>query len=333
MNTVNVISLEWDGNFLYAGTMFEGVWRYSPLVGVWMDTGGGIKGRSVYSMAWSGSRLFALGSGTGIWSYDPWLSVWTNLGGARSSYENYPLACDGPNLYAGSNDMGVWRFRYSDTPVVSSLIPSAGASGTEVIVCGSGFGSSRGSSSVFFGATQATDYVSWSDTRIKCRVPALAEGKVEVRVSTDAGSSNGITYTVTAPGVWVFSISPGSALEGSSRVNLTVEGSGFQPGAEVRLEQASSGRVIEASEESVSSGSSITCTLNLAGAPLGDYDVLVKNPDAQEGKLKAGFRVTNICGQGGGTAAIMLGLALGLLSLAGSTRCKRGLRSRQTGNP
>uniref|UniRef100_UPI00257A43B3 IPT/TIG domain-containing protein n=1 Tax=Candidatus Solincola tengchongensis TaxID=2900693 RepID=UPI00257A43B3 len=323
LKNVTVTSLEWDGSYLYAGAEYNGVWRYSPLIGAWSNTGGGIKGVSVYSMAWSGSRLFALGSGSGIWSYDPMWSVWTNLGGARGSYEKYPLACDGPNLYAGSDGMGIWRFRYSDAPVVASLIPSAGSPGTEVIVCGSGFGSSRGSSSVSFGTAKATEYLSWNETRIRCRVPDAAAGETEVRVSTEAGTSNGVAFNVTAPGVWVFSVSPENALEGSRSVNLVVEGSGFRPGAEVRLEQAGTGTVIEAGAESVFSGSMMACTLDLAGAPLGDYDVVVRNPDAQEGRLEKGFRITNLCGQGGGTATLMLGLAFGLLSLAGSTRRRR----------
>lgn len=81
-------------------------------------------------------------------------------------------------------------------PAITSISPSSGAVGTEVTLTGTEFGSFRGSSSVSFGGTQATEYVSWSDTEIKVRVPAGTMGPVQVTVTTGAGTSNAVDFTV-----------------------------------------------------------------------------------------------------------------------------------------
>jgi hypothetical protein len=50
---------------------------------------------------------------------------------------------------------------------------------------------------VKFGAKSCTNYVSWSATQIKCKVPAAAKfGVVNVTVKTAAGTSSGKSFTV-----------------------------------------------------------------------------------------------------------------------------------------
>ena len=85
----------------------------------------------------------------------------------------------------------------SSPPSLSSVSPSSGPAGTQVTLSGSNFGSSRGSSYVLFGSTQATTYDSWSDTRIVCRVPSLPAGTVQVKVVTAGGTSNGLDFLVS----------------------------------------------------------------------------------------------------------------------------------------
>jgi len=70
----------------------------------------------------------------------------------------------------------------------------------------------------------------------------------------------------------------------------------------------------------------LTSSLFLFGNDPGAYDVVVTNPDGGEGRLGAGFNVTSACGAGSGSAVLMLGLALGLLSLAGSFKVRRKRR-------
>ena len=75
-------------------------------------------------------------------------------------------------------------------PVLRSLSPVRGRIGDVVTVTGIRFGLKRGAGVVRFGATTATDYVSWSSTKVKVRVPqGTARGWVKVTVKTVAGSS------------------------------------------------------------------------------------------------------------------------------------------------
>ena len=81
--------------------------------------------------------------------------------------------------------------------ITTKLSPVSGKRGATVTITGRGFGAKRGSSYVKFGSSKCTKYVSWSATRIKCRVPAKAKfGKLSVKVTTPQGTSNAKTFTV-----------------------------------------------------------------------------------------------------------------------------------------
>ena len=82
-------------------------------------------------------------------------------------------------------------------PGLVKLKPASGKRGSTVTVSGTGFGPARGTSSVRFGTKTCTVFVSWSDTQIKCRVPATARnGVVKVTVTTTGGTSNALSFTV-----------------------------------------------------------------------------------------------------------------------------------------
>jgi hypothetical protein len=85
-------------------------------------------------------------------------------------------------------------------PRIDSVTPASGAMGTEVTVNGSNFGDSRGSSYVSFESAQATQYNEWTDTSIRCLVPAGALSGW-LRVVTDGGTSNGVNFVVPLPSV------------------------------------------------------------------------------------------------------------------------------------
>ncbi|MHB8894456.1 MAG: DUF5719 family protein [Candidatus Geothermincolia bacterium] len=89
----------------------------------------------------------------------------------------------------------------STPPVITSLTPDSGSVGDAVTIDGTSLGNSRGSSTVSFNGTEVTEYDSWSDTRIVCKVPRLAStGGVQVK--TINGTSNKKTFAVvevTAP--------------------------------------------------------------------------------------------------------------------------------------
>ncbi len=82
-------------------------------------------------------------------------------------------------------------------PQITSVSPAAGLVRQAIIISGSGFGASQGSSYVSFGSVQATQYAYWFDGDIYCRVPVISAGQVEVKVTVNGNTSNGASFTVT----------------------------------------------------------------------------------------------------------------------------------------
>ena len=82
-------------------------------------------------------------------------------------------------------------------PWLSTLLPRAGRRGATVMLVGTGFGPMRGTSYVKFRTMKCGTYVSWSSTRILCRVPVrTAVGRAYVRVTTVGGTSTAKSFTV-----------------------------------------------------------------------------------------------------------------------------------------
>ncbi len=115
----------------------------------------------------------------------------TSLYGLASSDANHAWAVGKAGVIMATTDGG------GALPGLTKLTPTAGKRGTTVVISGRGFGAKRSTSAVRFGATKCTQYVSWSTTRIKCKVPAKAKyGRVSVTVTTIVGKSNAKTFTV-----------------------------------------------------------------------------------------------------------------------------------------
>ena len=82
-------------------------------------------------------------------------------------------------------------------PKLTKLSPTAGKRGATVTITGTGFGVTRGPGSVKFGIVTCSKYLSWSATRIICRVPAGAKtGKLKVTVATAGGVSSAKSFGV-----------------------------------------------------------------------------------------------------------------------------------------
>ncbi|MFA6571194.1 MAG: FISUMP domain-containing protein [Bacteroidota bacterium] len=82
-------------------------------------------------------------------------------------------------------------------PVISSISPDSAGFGDTVIIRGSGFDFIRGGSIVTFNSVQpqfGSDYLSWSDSLIKVKVPWTTSGKVYVEV--DENKSNGVNFII-----------------------------------------------------------------------------------------------------------------------------------------
>jgi photosystem II stability/assembly factor-like uncharacterized protein len=81
-------------------------------------------------------------------------------------------------------------------PRIAKIAPRSGAAGRVVTLTGTGFGAERGTSFVRFGKTKVAKYVSWSTTKIVCKVPATGRGAKTMKVTTSGGTSAGVTFTV-----------------------------------------------------------------------------------------------------------------------------------------
>jgi photosystem II stability/assembly factor-like uncharacterized protein len=80
-------------------------------------------------------------------------------------------------------------------PVIDTISPLSGVVTDQVTITGSNFGSSKGTSKVWFNGTEAVSIVSWSGTQIIATVPLGATtGPIVVIVNTV--SSNGVNFTV-----------------------------------------------------------------------------------------------------------------------------------------
>ncbi|RJP31700.1 MAG: hypothetical protein C4536_07440 [Actinobacteria bacterium] len=84
----------------------------------------------------------------------------------------------------------------ANAPKITSLDPEGGKSGDEVVVSGSNFGKTQGSSKVLFG-TGTADAAKWSDTSITIKVPAnLGANTYGVTIETAAGKSNEAIFQI-----------------------------------------------------------------------------------------------------------------------------------------
>ena len=82
-------------------------------------------------------------------------------------------------------------------PILTKVSPAAGKRRALDSVIGKWFGATQGAATVKLGNKTCSKYVSWSDTLIKCRVPATAKlGTVKIVVTTAAGEINTRSFLV-----------------------------------------------------------------------------------------------------------------------------------------
>ncbi len=125
---------------------------------------------------------------------------------------------------------------FAAAPTIGTLAPTSGAPGDQVVLFGSGFGGTQGTSEVIFtSAAQIATPITfdqskgdiWCNTvtpnEIWCRIPAgLTPGNYQVTVTVYGQSSNAMTYTVNAPGIpTVTGVSPSSGLSPNTGIAIT----------------------------------------------------------------------------------------------------------------
>jgi len=169
-------------------------------------------------------------------------------------------------------------------PDVDTASPSSGpvTGGTAVTITGTGFATGA---TVSFGGSSASAVVAGS-TMINAVAPAHASGPVNITVTNPGGQSgsltNGFVYA-SAPPPAVSGITPNSGTTAGG-TSVTINGSAFVAGASVSIGGVAATSVIV--------NNSTTITANTPAHAAGTVNVVVTNPDAQNGTLTNGFTFT-----------------------------------------
>jgi IPT/TIG domain len=253
------------------------------------------------------------------WSIQPQIR-WKNNSREAFDHPNYISAISATTAWASATGLII---RTTDgggnLPVLSSVSPTNATWADQVTISGTGFGESRGNSYVL-GITNPDDYVSWTDSQIMIK-PTGLWGQVPLIVTTDTGSSNPLSLTVT-PTISLTSITPNWWDTGGYAM-VTIIGNGFTDSTQISL--VSGQTVISANTIIPYSFTEIHCNFILKDAPVGAYDLVVSNGEGMTATLQGGFSVTapTPCGFGSGLGVLALGLSLGLMSLAGGLLRRR----------
>lgn len=158
---------------------------------------------------------------------------WTQIGTsqtitmASSVYAGLAVSADSSsNLAAVSFDnVSLTTGTPVTAPVVSAVSPSPSGPGYSVTLTGTGFGSSRGTSVVYFNSLPATVYGTWTNTSISVTVPTGAtSGPVSVVVN-NLGSNQNVLLQVLSP--IITGVTPPTAEIGGT---VVINGSGFGMG-------------------------------------------------------------------------------------------------------
>jgi hypothetical protein len=185
-------------------------------------------------------------------------------------------------------------------PSVTGIDPSTGVQGSVVSItdlAGTNFvsGAEVILNRTGYADIPATGVSVISATRITCSInlAGTATGVWNVVVENPDGQrgtlSNG--FTVINPAPTVTSIAPASAARGTTVSITNLAGTGFLSGATVKLTQTGQ-TDIPGTSVVVVSPAQITCDFAIpSGAATGSWDVVVTNPDSQEGSLAGGFSI------------------------------------------
>jgi hypothetical protein len=111
---------------------------------------------------------------------------------------------------------------FSVAPTITSLSQNAGAVAVSIVINGTNFGVTQGTSTVTFNGTSAGTAIIWTTTLIRVTVPVGATtGNVVVTVLSAA--SNGVPFTVVLPP----SITSLSQTSGAIGASITITGTNF----------------------------------------------------------------------------------------------------------
>ena len=114
---------------------------------------------------------------------------------------------------------------------------------------------------------------------------------VKLTVVDDVGAAISTTQSVHVAGTAIFvrSITPATGVVGTTVSDAGIDGENFVSGATVRLE--GNGATINGTSVIFDSATTLRASFDLTGATLGDYTLIVQNPDTTSSSLANGFQV------------------------------------------
>ena len=183
----------------------------------------------------TGDRLTLTGGNFGTRRGSGYVSFFSNVRASAADYVSWsnsrivvkvPVRAQSGNVQVVSANgrSGTKRLEIeSGSPQITSVSPSRAQYNQVVTIRGTAFGANRGTSRVIFREGKipsSSQYISWSDTQIRVRVPTGARtGDVQV-VTAKGSDSYGLT--ITSP--WISSISPQT---GRTNTVVTINGGNF----------------------------------------------------------------------------------------------------------
>ncbi len=150
----------------------------------------------------AGTQVVITGSGFGSTQGNGLVWLGNAVGVVTNWTDTEVDASVSPGALSGNAQVlqnGEWSnavpFTVPGNPLISSISPNSGPTGTTVTISGSGFGSSQGSGAVSIGAASAP-VLSWSDTQIQATVSGSAVTGV-AKIQENNTWSNAKAFTVT----------------------------------------------------------------------------------------------------------------------------------------
>ena len=228
-------------------------------------------------------------------SNSPWITITTAASGAGSGSISYSVA---PNTQGqqltGSITIGDLTYpvvEFGGSVTLTSINPNAGVQGTNVPVTLTGTNFAAGSNvNVSGSGVTASNVTVVNANQITATLGIAANatlGSDTVTVTSAAGTSNGVTFTVTstAPPPVLTAISPNSGGAGNS-VPVTLTGANFMAGAML----SSSNPSLTFSNVTVVSATQITATFSMAAnATPGSVSITVTTSNGTSNAL--GFTI------------------------------------------
>lgn len=153
---VNINSLASTGNYIFAGSQGEGVYRSSDNGVSWTAVNNGLTQLSVYSLCVSGQNIFA-GTYLGLFRSTNFGSDWTSSGNGTGGSSIYTFAVSGSTIFAGGN-AGIFRSNdngASWTELINGLPLNFAA--TAVAVTGNGILAGENNTTTAGGIYRSTD--------------------------------------------------------------------------------------------------------------------------------------------------------------------------------